>query len=43
MQNSEIILAINKDPNADIFKTADFGIVGDYEELVPKLTNILNS
>ena len=43
MQNSEIILAINKDPNANIFKTADFGIVGDYEELVPKLTKILNS
>jgi electron transfer flavoprotein alpha subunit len=43
MQNSEIILAINKDPNANIFKTADFGIVGDFEELVPKLTKILNS
>ena len=43
MQNSEIVLAINKDPNANIFKTADFGIVGDFKELVPKLTKILNS
>jgi electron transfer flavoprotein alpha subunit len=43
MQNSKIVLAINKDPNANIFKTADFGIVGDFEELVPKLTKILNS
>ncbi|MGD0951888.1 MAG: FAD-binding protein [Methanotrichaceae archaeon] len=43
MQNSGIVLAINKDPNANIFKTADFGIVGNFEELVPKLITILNS
>jgi electron transfer flavoprotein alpha subunit len=43
MQNSKIVLAINKDPNAGIFKTADFGIVGDIEEEVPKLIEILNS
>ncbi len=43
MQNSRIILAINKDPNANIFKTADFGIVGNFEEQVPKLIKILNS
>jgi electron transfer flavoprotein alpha subunit len=43
MQNSRIVLAINKDPNASIFKTADFGIVGDLEEEVPKLIKILNS
>jgi electron transfer flavoprotein alpha subunit len=43
MQNSNIVLAINKDPNASIFKTADFGIVGDIEEEVPKLLRILNS
>ena len=43
MQNSRIILAINKDPNANIFKTADFGVVGNFEELVPKLIKILNS
>lgn len=43
MQNSGIVLAINKDSNASIFKTADFGIVGNFEELVPKLIKILNS
>lgn len=43
MQNSGIVLAINKDPNANIFKTADFGIVGDFEEVVPKLIAALNS
>jgi electron transfer flavoprotein alpha subunit len=43
MQNSRIVLAINKDPNANIFKTADFGIVGNLEELVPKLIKIMNS
>ena len=43
MQNSGIVLAINKDPNANIFKTADFGIVGDFEEVVPRLIAALNS
>lgn len=43
MQNSGIVLAINKDPNANIFKTADFGIVGNIEEQVPKLIKALNS
>jgi electron transfer flavoprotein alpha subunit len=43
MQNAGIVLAINRDPNANIFRMADFGIVGDLEEKVPELIRILNS
>ena len=43
MQNSENILAINKDPNAPIFEFSDLGVVGDLHKIVPKLTEAIKA
>jgi electron transfer flavoprotein alpha subunit len=39
--SSKNIIAINKDPDANIFKEAKFGVVGKYQEVVPSFTNKL--
>lgn len=41
MNNSDIIIAINKDANAPIFDVCKFGLVGDLHQIIPKLTDSL--
>jgi electron transfer flavoprotein alpha subunit len=43
MQSADMIIAINKDPNAPIFRVATFGIVGDALEVLPQLVRALKA
>jgi electron transfer flavoprotein alpha subunit len=43
MQNSGTIVAINKDPNAPIFDFADVAVIGDVEQILPKLTELVRA
>ena len=42
MKNSQVIAAVNSDPNAPIFKAADYGLVGDVYQVIPEMIEKLS-
>ena len=43
MSSSKVIVAVNKDAEAPIFKVADYGVIGDVHEVLPLLTEAARS
>ncbi|ELZ79779.1 electron transfer flavoprotein subunit alpha [Haloferax larsenii JCM 13917] len=43
MNDSDVVVAVNTDPNAPIFENADYGIVGDLHEVLPELTALVRA
>lgn len=43
MEESDLIIAVNKNPDAPIFEVADIGIVGDVHKVIPELTKLLRT
>jgi len=41
VREAGVVLAINKDPEAPIFKQADYGVVADYRDVIPKLIELI--